>query len=656
MKNLALLFIAVMWISFQLPAQVGINTDGSDPDPSAILDVKSDSLGMLLPRMGAIQRNAIQNPANGLMVFCTDCGPAGAGVISICNNGAWGNISPCLTCSAPTEEAHVPSPSQIIWRWSPVAGALGYKWNTINDTTTAEFVEETSFTETGLSCDSLYTRYVWAYNLCGYSDATTLTQSTTGAPSAPVAGIHNFSDTEIVWNWNAVEGATGYKWNNTDDYSTAQDNGTDTIYTQPGLECGSFYTSYAWAYNACGHSPPRSMTQTITTSLPSPIAGTHVSYPDQIIWNWEPVAGAIGYKWNTSNNIATAIEMGLAESFTDTSLVCGNLYTRYLWAYNLCGYSDTTKLTRETQLAPAPPYSDSTYHIAEREQIQWKWNRAIGAIGYLWNDEDSSSTAIDVGSDTSYTETDLECSENYKRYIWAYSACGNEGISPPQMIRKRTALCAFENCGTDSLLYGGKYYKTVQIGSQCWLKENMNIGLRINNDQEQTNNGIIEKYCYNNNEANCTIYGGLYQWAEAVQYLDGATNTTLWNPIPTGNVQGICPDGWHIPSDAEWTILADLYGGVVNAGGKLKETGTTHWASPNTGATNESGFTGLPSGYRDSGYQTPYYELTKLTYILSRTESSALTAYGRRLKYNDSWLFREGYYKSNGLSVRCIND
>ncbi len=652
MKNLALLFIAVIWISFQVPAQVGINTDGSEPDPSAILDVKSTTKGMLLPRMDATQRNAIQSPANGLMVFCTDCGPNGSGIISIFTNGAWGNFSPCLTCSAPIADAHVPSPSQIIWNWKGSAGALGYKWNTVNDTTTAVFVEGLSYTETDLRCDSLYTRFVWAYNLCGFSDVTTLFQSTTGAPRSPVPGIHGVSETEIVWNWNAVEGALGYKWSAVDDFENAGDMGPNTSVTETGLECGIVYTRYVWAYNDCGHSDKTTLTQTITTDPAPPSEGTHESSPIQIIWKWNAVEGSTGYKWSTTSNIAVALDMGTNISKTEGSLACTTTYTRYVWAYNHCGLSPVTPLTQATTLAPAPP--PQGVHVASRYQIIWKWDTIVGAVGYKWNSINSYTTAIELGTETSYTEATLACSTNYTRYVWAYSACG--GVSDVRTLTQRTSLCPFANCGTSSLTdtRDGKVYPTLQLSTQCWLGKNMNIGTKINGSQQQTNNGILEKYCYSDIETNCAVYGGLYQWAESVQYFNGATNTTVWNPTPTVSIQGICPEGWHIPTDAEWTTLVSYLSGVNVAGGKMKEIGTTHWASPNTGATNASGFTALPAGYRYA--DGSFVVLGYLNNIWSVTEGSAVGAWVRYLEYNTAKANRDTNGKIIGLSVRCIND
>jgi hypothetical protein len=109
-------------------------------------------------------------------------------------------------------------------------------------------------------------------------------------------------------------------------------------------------------------------------------------------------------------------------------------------------------------------------------------------------------------------------------------------------------------CG-QAVTYAGEIYPTVQIGTQCWFQKNVNAGTMVLGANDQTNNGILEKYCYNNDTANCTIYGGLYQWAEAVQYQNGASNTTSPSPAFTGNVQGICPTGWHVPSDGEWRSL-----------------------------------------------------------------------------------------------------
>ncbi|MCK4664497.1 MAG: hypothetical protein KAT68_16630 [Bacteroidales bacterium] len=197
--------------------------------------------------------------------------------------------------------------------------------------------------------------------------------------------------------------------------------------------------------------------------------------------------------------------------------------------------------------------------------------------------------------------------------------------------------------GIPIVIYGGQVYNTVLIGSQCWLKENLNIGTRINSSQDQTDNGIIEKYCYDDNESKCDEYGGLYQWDEMMQY------TTQQG------IQGICPNGWHIPTDDEWTTLTDYLGGSNVAGGKMKEIDTVHWNSPNTGATNESGFTGLPGGSR---YYTSgsFHHLGGSGTFWSSSEYIFSSAWSRSLGYGSDGVYRDHDGKGHGISVRCIKD
>jgi len=189
--------------------------------------------------------------------------------------------------------------------------------------------------------------------------------------------------------------------------------------------------------------------------------------------------------------------------------------------------------------------------------------------------------------------------------------------------------------------HDGQVYPTVQIGTQCWMAKNLNVGTMTPGANDQADNGIIEKYCYNNDAGNCSTYGGLYQWDEMMQY------------ITTEGTQGICTSGWHIPTDAEWTILTDFLGGESVAGGKMKETGTTHWNSPNTGATNESGFSGLPDGYIT--YDSWFIHLGYYGYCWSSTEYINI-AWGRKLSYVAENVYRNDYDKVWGFSVRCLRD
>ena len=188
----------------------------------------------------------------------------------------------------------------------------------------------------------------------------------------------------------------------------------------------------------------------------------------------------------------------------------------------------------------------------------------------------------------------------------------------------------------------GKIYSTVQIGTQCWFAQNLNVGTKILGSANQTNNGIIEKYCWGNNEANCTVYGGLYQWDEAMQY------------STTEGVQGICPPNWHLPSDAEWYTLTTFLGGESIAGGKLKESGLSHWLAPNYGATNSSGFTALPGGY-SVGFES-FVSLGYYGQYWSSSQNALTTSWCRGFDYNGEYVGRTASTKMLSFSVRCLKD
>lgn len=206
--------------------------------------------------------------------------------------------------------------------------------------------------------------------------------------------------------------------------------------------------------------------------------------------------------------------------------------------------------------------------------------------------------------------------------------------------------------------YDGNTYNTVQIGNQCWMKENIaathysdGTALVDGTEAGDISRDYTTKYyfAYANNESNVDTYGRLYTWAAI---MNGAASSET-NP---SGVQGICPSGWHVPSDAEWTELTDYLGGEGVAGGKMKEVGTTHWESPNIGATNESGFTALPGGYRISngtfwglGHNAPFWSATEYG-------SSFVSAWYRNLNDHSSGVHINGLIKTSGDLVRCTKD
>ena len=538
-----LIFVIVQYcvltiLSLNSFSQVSINADNSAPDPSAGLDVKFTNKGLLPPRMTHAQMNSIVSPANGLIIYCTDCSSSGNGALAMFINNVWQIFNPsCLVPLIPESGIHSPAATQITWNWNTVSDATGYKWSTVNNYTGAtDMGTTTTKTETGLTCNTLYTRYAWAYNACGNSIPVILTQTTSlDPPATPTAATHVPLPTEITWNWNTVPNAAGYKWSTANDYAGATDMGAATTKTETGLTCNTPYTRYAWAYSACGNSTPVILTQTTSLDPPAtPTAGTHVPLPTQITWNWNSVANAAGYKWSTANDYAGATDMGTATTKTETGLTCNTSYSRYAWAYSACGISSPVTLTQSTSLDPPATPTTGT-HVPLSTQITWNWNTVANAAGYKWSTANNYAGATDMSAVTTKTETGLTCNTPYSRYVWAYSGCG---VSEAVTLIQTTSPCnnpAAPCAGLPTVTLAGKIYNTSQIGTQCWLRENLDIGTRIDAAVEQTGNGTIEKYCYDNLDANCTIYGGLYQWNEMMQY------TTLVN-------QGLCPSGWHVPT------------------------------------------------------------------------------------------------------------
>ena len=226
-----------------------------------------------------------------------------------------------------------------------------------------------------------------------------------------------------------------------------------------------------------------------------------------------------------------------------------------------------------------------------------------------------------------------------------------------------------EACGPFIDARDSKAYNAVQIGTQCWMADNLDYstnGSFINGTLNQNNDAIVEKYCYNNLPANCTDYGGLYQWAEALG-IPSAYNTTNFN-VPPGNIQGICPLNWHIPSDQEWCILENFLESPINCnawtwnrgnhiGEYLKESGNAHWNSfPSIlPATNSSGFTALGGGAK-----TPsgFLELKEHGHWWATQEHNASGASFRHLFYFNNEIGRggAGAAKVHGHSVRCIRN
>ena len=183
-------------------------------------------------------------------------------------------------------------------------------------------------------------------------------------------------------------------------------------------------------------------------------------------------------------------------------------------------------------------------------------------------------------------------------------------------------------------------YKTIIIGAQTWMAENLktthyNNGTAIPFIPDATTwtSTTSPAYCWYKNDS--VVYGALYNWYA----------------VSAGN---ICPTGWHVPGDDEWTTLTNFINGDSIAGSKLKEKSTTHWLTPNSGSTNETGFTALPGGYVNiSG---TYGNMNRSGYWWTSTEASSVDGYFRLMFYNITNMASDNSSKNSGFSVRCLKN
>ena len=233
------------------------------------------------------------------------------------------------------------------------------------------------------------------------------------------------------------------------------------------------------------------------------------------------------------------------------------------------------------------------------------------------------------------TMTGLQPGTDY--YVRAYA------VSETDTVYGRNILFLTKDYDT-MIDIEGNVYKTVTIGTQTWMAENLrttrfsdSTAIPLVKDEARWPGLTTSGYCWykNDEDAFKPTYGALYNWYS----------------INTGKV---CPIGWHVPDDSEWAQLATYLGGDYIAGGKLKETGSTYWVEPNTGATNESGFTAFPGGFRYNDGK--FFDFGFSSYWWSSEEFSETRAWFRFVYYNDGNVYRFNNIKKNGFSIRCLKD
>lgn len=261
----------------------------------------------------------------------------------------------------------------------------------------------------------------------------------------------------------------------------------------------------------------------------------------------------------------------------------------------------------------------------------------VTSRGVCWNTSGSNYPTIEDNKTIDGTGTETFTSlmtgliPGTLYYIRAY-AINSDGIAYGTLQEFSTKIADID----------GNIYNTVSINDKIWIVENLkttryNDGTTIPlvTDNAAWSTLATPGYCYYNNDdiTYKSTYGGLYNWFA----------------VSTGK---LCPIDWHVPSDAEWTAFTDFMAGEIVAGGRLKEIGTAHWLTPNTGATNENGFTALPGGSRDNNGN--FNNIGQDGNWWSSSENDANSSWYRNMNFNVSSIDRNYYSKANGLSVRCI--
>jgi len=368
-----------------------------------------------------------------------------------------------------------------------------------------------------------------------------------------------------------------------------------------------------------------------------------------------------GVCWSTNDNPTIAnnktTESGGLGIFTSniSQLIPNTFYYLRAYATNIVGTGYGNQVSFTTNQVSVPILTTSEINTINNTNAISGGNitddkgEFVIARGVCWNTETDPTIenykTIDGTGIGSFVSNLTRLQPGTTYFVRAY-ATNNVGTGYGNNMSFTTTGIIFN----PNLTYGtlsdidGNVYKTINIGAQIWMAENLKtskykdgIAIPIVSDNTAWIGLTTPGYCwYNNNEAAYKdIYGALYNWYAA-------------------NSGKLCPTDWHVPSETDWITLNDYLGSGYIAGGKLKETGTTHWYSPNSGATNEVGFTALPGGYR--------VDIGSFNFIhssgnwWSSTEYSGVEAYRWFMNDDNSNLLSLLLYCQNGLSVRCIKD
>jgi len=580
--------------------QLGVGTD--TPDLSSAIEIKSTTQGFLPPRMTYVQKLAIISPASGLIIWCNNCGVSGE--IQVYNGKMWTNL---------------------------IGGSVTASLPIISLTTKVYSITKTTATSGG-------------------------NVTSDGGATLTLRGV--------CWST---------KVNPTVALSTKTIDGTGTgVFSSSltGLSADSTYYVRAYATNSAGTDYGSSITfttisnhvaPTITTTAATNITQTTATSGGNVTSDGGATITVRGICWSTSVNPTIALKTKTTNgtgtgifSSSLTGLSADSTYYVRAYATNSAGTdygSSITFTTISNHVAPTITTTAAT-NIAQTTatsggNVTSDGGATITSRGVCWSTASNPTVALStktsdgIGSGVfSSSLTGLTAGTNY--YIRAY-ATNSTGTAYGPELSFKTSIA---NSGTTVTDIDGNVYHTVTIGTQVWMVENLKTikyrngdpipNITNSNSWAALNTGA---YCwYNNDLANKADYGALYNW------------------YSVADIRNIAPTGWHVATYDEWTTLINFLGGDKIAGDKVTEKGIVHWQSPNSEATNESGFTALPGGA--CNYEGAFNSLKYIGYFWSSTEKDSNNAMGKALWCNQTTFINGGGNppKSDGFSVRCVKD
>jgi uncharacterized protein (TIGR02145 family) len=418
-----------------------------------------------------------------------------------------------------------------------------------------------------------------------------------------------------------------------------------------GLTPNTPYYIRAYATNSVGTAYGNEINFSTDVTVPdAPTIGTATAGNAQSTVTFTPPvsnngSAITGYTVTSSPDGITGT--GSVSPITVTGLANGTAYTFTVTATNAIGTSSVSAASNSvtpSTVPGAPTIGTATKGnaLATITFTAPASNGGSAITGYTVTSSPGSKTG--TGTTSPITVTGLTNGTTYTFTVKATNINGNSAASSAS----NSVMPSVPVYDID-----GNVYNTVTIGTQTWMVENLkttkyNDGTAIPNITVDALWAVFTgAYCdYSNTPANSITYGRLYNWY--------AVDNNVATKVASNGGKNVCPSGWHVPSDAEWTTLTTFLGGESVAGGKLKETGTTHWWTPNTGATNETGFTALAGGYRSNNGSFLNIRMDGIWWC--STEYDLTYAYYRYMRYNYSSVARGSSFKQAGWSVRCLKD